>query len=77
MPFLLERNVSVIVRESNSEYDDENNRIRRAEFGSVKKSKDGDNVPPRLMLSRVERSVFGSRESFHLPDSIVIPLNNP
>jgi hypothetical protein len=77
MPFLLERSVSVIVRESSSEYEEES-MLWRGEFAasSVKRSKD-ENLPPQTMISKLEYSEPGSKESFKLPDSIVIPLNSP
>lgn len=54
MPFLLERNVSVVVREESNE-ENEEARIRYTSFtSSVKRSKDGEIMPPRVALSRVE-----------------------
>lgn len=55
---------------------DEDGRVRHTSFNSsVKKTKDEDNYPPQVMLSKVEESVRGSRVSLKLPESTLIPIN--
>lgn len=41
---------------------------------SVKRSKDGENNPPRITLSKFDESAHNSRNSYKQPESIVLPI---